>query len=178
MFISPLKIRWLFMIKAIIVPITWLAMLIWAFIRVPSSQGLFQQHTQLEGAKLSWAWLSALNSALGLYATLGVNIPDFTVSFPIFCPPLFCCTNMPILGWRGMRRMRERKYYVLEWRRGSWWLLVWDRQFIQLIIIPIAFTLGGFIGIAVTSAGISLYGEVLWDPLRCTVFMSLMNLRS
>ena len=81
MFISPLKIRWLFMIKAIIVPITWLAMLIWAFVRVPSSQGLFQQHTQLEGAKLSWAWLSALNSALGLYATLGVNIPDFTVGF-------------------------------------------------------------------------------------------------
>lgn len=45
--------------------------------------------------------------------------------------------------------------------------LVGNRQFIQLIIIPIGFTLGGFIGIAVTSAGINLYGEVLWDPLRC-----------
>ena len=55
-------------------------MLIWAFIRVPSSQGLFKQHTSLEGAALSWAWLSALNSALGLYSTLAVNIPDFTVS--------------------------------------------------------------------------------------------------
>ena len=36
----------------------------------------------------------------------------------------------------------------------------------QLLIIPIAFTLVGFIGIAVTSAGITLYdGKVLWDPL-------------
>lgn len=82
MFISPLRIRWLFMIKAIIVPATWIAMLIWAFVRVPSSQGLFEQKAVLDGPKLSWAWLSALNSALGLYATLGVNIPDFTVGYP------------------------------------------------------------------------------------------------
>lgn len=55
-------------------------MLIWAFVRVPSSEGLFKEHTALKGSELSWAWLSALNSALGLYATLAVNIPDFTVS--------------------------------------------------------------------------------------------------
>ena len=29
-----------------------------------------------------------------------------------------------------------------------------------------AFTLVGFIGLAVTSAGTVLYGQVLWDPLR------------
>lgn len=40
-----------------------------------------------------------------------------------------------------------------------------NRQSIQLLIIPLAFTICGFIGIAVTSAGQSLYGEVLWDPL-------------
>lgn len=39
-------------------------------------------------------------------------------------------------------------------------------QYVQLIIIPIAFTLAGFIGIAVTSAGAVLYGGVFWDPLR------------
>lgn len=38
-------------------------------------------------------------------------------------------------------------------------------QYVQLIIIPIAFTLIGFTGIAVTSAGIVLYGKILWDPL-------------
>lgn len=41
----------------------------------------------------------------------------------------------------------------------------WNRQSIQLLIIPVAFTFCGFIGIAVTNAGQSLYGEVLWDPL-------------
>lgn len=39
------------------------------------------------------------------------------------------------------------------------------RQYIQLLVIPVAFTLVGFIGIAVTSAGIVLYGSVLWNPL-------------
>jgi hypothetical protein len=40
------------------------------------------------------------------------------------------------------------------------------RQYIQFIIVPIAFTLASFVGIAVTSAGITLYGQVLWDPLK------------
>jgi len=38
------------------------------------------------------------------------------------------------------------------------------RQYVQLAIIPVAFTLVGFIGIAVTTAGQSLYGVTLWDP--------------
>ena len=40
------------------------------------------------------------------------------------------------------------------------------RQYIQIIIIPVGFTIASFIGIAVTSAGIALYGQVLWDPLK------------
>lgn len=35
----------------------------------------------------------------------------------------------------------------------------------QPLIIPVAFVLCSFAGIAVTSAGIQLYGEVLWNPL-------------
>lgn len=79
-FHSTLVIVTFFYAQAIIVPATWIAMLIWALVRVPSSHGLFDQQTSLKGAELSWAWLSALNSALGLYSTLAVNIPDFTVS--------------------------------------------------------------------------------------------------
>ena len=79
MFVSPQKIRWLFAAKGIIVPLAWLAMLIWAFVKVPSHGSLFQQKSSLSGSQLSWAWLSALNSALGIYSTLAVNIPDFTV---------------------------------------------------------------------------------------------------
>ncbi|KAI0027498.1 NCS1 nucleoside transporter family [Vararia minispora EC-137] len=125
MLISPHRIRWLFVAKAIIVPPTWLAMLIWAFVKVPVHKGIIAEHAALHGQSLSWAWLSALNSALGIYATLAVNIPDFT-------------------------------RYAQDERA----------QYIQAIIIPVAFTLCSFVGIAVTSAGVVLYGQVLWDPLK------------
>ncbi|KAL4071571.1 permease for cytosine/purines, uracil, thiamine, allantoin-domain-containing protein [Scleroderma yunnanense] len=123
--LSPQKIRWLFLVKGIVVPICWLAMVIWAFTRVPPSTGLFAQHATISGSQLSWSWLSALNSALGAYASLSVNIPDFT------------------------------RYAKNE-----------EAQFIQPLVIPVVFTLCSFAGIAVTSAGIQLYGEVLWDPLQ------------
>ena len=80
MFVSPQRIRWLFMLKAVIVPPAWIAMLIWAFVKVPSNTALLDQHSALSGSALSYAWLRAMNSALGIYATVAVNIPDFTVS--------------------------------------------------------------------------------------------------
>ncbi|KAG6837788.1 hypothetical protein H0H93_001715, partial [Arthromyces matolae] len=89
----------------------------------PASSPLVQN--TLHGSALAWAWLNALNSSLGLYATLAINIPDFT---------------------RYAKNERA--------------------QFVQLLIIPTAFTLVGFFGIAVTSAGEFIYGEVLWDPLK------------
>ncbi|KDR74147.1 hypothetical protein GALMADRAFT_251034 [Galerina marginata CBS 339.88] len=125
MFVSPQNIRHFFTVKGIIVPIAWLSILIWSFVKVPAKTSLDPLHTNLHGSALSWAWLSALNSALGIYATLAVNIPDFT---------------------RYAKNERA--------------------QFVQLIVIPVAFTLIGFAGIAVTSAGEILYGEILWDPLR------------
>lgn len=81
MFVSPQQIRWLFVAKGIIVPVAWLAMLIWAFVKVPvnANGGLLTETATLKGSELSFAWLSALNSALGIYSTLAVNIPDFTV---------------------------------------------------------------------------------------------------
>jgi nucleobase:cation symporter-1, NCS1 family len=79
MLVSPQRIRYLFVAKAFVVPPTWLAMLIWAFVKVPSHDGIIAAHSNLHGSSLSWAWLSALNSALGIYSTLAVNIPDFTV---------------------------------------------------------------------------------------------------
>ncbi|KAG2065216.1 NCS1 nucleoside transporter family [Suillus decipiens] len=124
LFMTPHKIRWLFFAKGVLTPIAWLAMIVWAFVKVPASQGLFSQHATIEGNSFSWAWLSALNSALGSYASLSVNIPDFT---------------------RYAKNERA--------------------QYVQPFIIPVVFTLCSFVGIAVTSAGIQLYGEVLWDPL-------------
>ncbi|KAG6908044.1 hypothetical protein DXG01_006406 [Tephrocybe rancida] len=128
--VHPQKIKHFFTAKSIIVPCAWLAILIWAMVRVPSSISLAPDRgplspTTLSGSQQAWAWLNALNSSLGLYATLSINIPDFT---------------------RYAKNERA--------------------QFVQLIIIPAAFTLVGFVGIAVTAAAEYIYGEILWDPLR------------
>jgi NCS1 family nucleobase:cation symporter-1 len=79
MLVSPQRIRYLFTAKSIIVPFAWLAIMIWSFVKVPAKIHLGLQHTSLGGSALAWGWLSALNSALGTYSTLSVNIPDFTV---------------------------------------------------------------------------------------------------
>ena len=80
MLVFPREIRWLFLAIAIIVLPTWFAILIWALVRVPPHSGLLTQKAVLRGNELSWGWLSALSLVLwGGYATLGVNIPDFTV---------------------------------------------------------------------------------------------------
>ncbi|KAK7041780.1 hypothetical protein VNI00_009069 [Paramarasmius palmivorus] len=111
-------------VKAFIVPLAFLIILIWAMVKAPPSVSLNQQ-TSISGGDFSWAWLSALNSALGIYATLSVNIPDFT---------------------RYAKNERA--------------------QYVQLAIIPTAFTLIAFVGIAVTSAGQVLYQDTLWDPTK------------
>ena len=80
MLVSPQKIRHLFTVKGIIVPIAWISILIWSYVKVPAKISLDPNHSGLKGNALSWAWLSAMNSAIGSYATLSVNIPDFTVS--------------------------------------------------------------------------------------------------
>lgn len=80
MLVSPQKIKWLFLAKALIVPPSWLALLIWALVKVPPSKGLFTLHPTVTGSDFSWAYLMGLNASLGSFATLAVNIPDFTVT--------------------------------------------------------------------------------------------------
>jgi cytosine/uracil/thiamine/allantoin permease len=48
-------------------------------------------------------------------------------------------------------------------------------QYVQLIVIPIAFTFCAFVGIACTSAGYVHYGDYYWDPLR-SAFSSILKI--
>jgi nucleobase:cation symporter-1, NCS1 family len=60
-------------------------------------------------------------------------------------------------------RTSKRSYLSLV----TWLFILTDTpssQYIQLIIIPTAFTLCAFFGLAVTSAGQTLYGATIWDP--------------
>ena len=68
----PNKLRWLFMVKSIIVPIAWIAILIWAF-RSTDGGEIFHQKPTVSGTKYSWAWLANWTAVIGNYATLSVN---------------------------------------------------------------------------------------------------------
>ncbi len=98
------------MAKAIIVPFAWLAILIWAMVKAPPRVSLEPKHATISGSDLSWAWLSALNSALGIYATLAVNIPDFTVRYITMALFTLFSNRMPSV----MPKMNERKTYSKE----------------------------------------------------------------
>ncbi|KAH8732015.1 uracil permease [Phaeosphaeriaceae sp. PMI808] len=73
----PNNLRWLFMAKSIIVPIAWIAILIWAFVATDGGE-MFDQKAKLEGSAYSWAFISSLTSAIGSFATLSVNQADFS----------------------------------------------------------------------------------------------------
>jgi nucleobase:cation symporter-1, NCS1 family len=69
----PNNLRWLFIVKSVIVPIAWIAILIWAFVSTNGGGDIFAQKPTIHGSAYSWAWLSSLTSVLGNFATLSVN---------------------------------------------------------------------------------------------------------
>ncbi|KAF1847860.1 uracil permease [Cucurbitaria berberidis CBS 394.84] len=74
----PNNLRWLFMAKSVIVPIAWIAILIWAFRSTDGGGVMFNQKAKLSGSAYSWAFLSSLTSVIGNFATLSVNQADFS----------------------------------------------------------------------------------------------------
>ncbi|KAH7066027.1 uracil permease [Paraphoma chrysanthemicola] len=73
----PNNLRWLFMVKSIIVPIAWISILIWAF-KATDGGEMFDHEATLSGSAYSWAFLSSLTSVIGNFATLSVNQADFS----------------------------------------------------------------------------------------------------
>jgi NCS1 nucleoside transporter family len=74
----PNNLRWLFLVKSIIVPIAWVAILIWAFVSTDNGGDMFNEKPTLHGSAYSWAFLSSLTSVIGNFATLSVNQADFS----------------------------------------------------------------------------------------------------
>ena len=154
--VSPQKIRWLFVATGIVVPVAWFSALIWSFVKVPTSETLLSQSSHLSGRALTWAWLRAMNTSIGANCSLIVDIMDFTVGFPptqVFLRSFFS---------RDMRRPKRSK---LQQFRTSARTDDSCSQYIQFLLVPLAHTFCAFVGIAVTSAGAVLYGDLLWDPL-------------
>lgn len=102
-----------------------LTMLIWAAVKVGGITQMFPEPK--ENPPPFWPmFFPQLTAMVGFWATLSLNIPDFT---------RFC---------------KSQK----------------DQALGQLIGLPTTMTLFSFIGIAVTSATIVIYGSAYWDPIE------------
>ena len=101
-----------------------LALLIWAVIRVGGVAKMFPPPP--DDPPPFWPiFFPQLTAMVGFWATLSLNIPDFT------------------------RYCRSQK----------------DQALGQLIGLPTTMTLFSFIGIAVTSATVVIFGQAIWDPI-------------
>ncbi len=120
------SIKKLLVFKAFFLPIAALALLIWAIYVVHGLGPILEEPSKFKSNAAFWDFFfPALTGMIGFWATLSLNIPDFT------------------------RYAKSQKAQI----KG------------QAIGLPTSMTLFSFIGVAVTSATIILYGEAIWDPL-------------
>lgn len=81
LYMHPNNLRYLFITKSILVPICFIAMLIWAFRSTGGTGGPLLAagaKATTHGSAYSYAWLSSMTAVIGNYATLSVNMPDFS----------------------------------------------------------------------------------------------------
>lgn len=123
-------IRFLLNIKAPLLIALGLALLGWAYVQAGGFGPILSQPSAFdEGGKQAgqfWSYFfPALTGMVGFWATLSLNIPDFS------------------------RYAKSQK----------------DQALGQAVGLPATMALYSFIGVAVTSATIIIYGEAIWDPV-------------
>src|SRR5690606_8046767 len=127
------SIKWLENLAAPFLVVVGLALLAWATSRAGGLAPILaasQALTHVPQDMSSWTWfvqvfLPGLTAMVASWATLSLNIPDFT------------------------RYCRSQREQLLG----------------QLYGLPTTMLLFSFIGVAVTSATLLLYGEAIWDPV-------------
>jgi NCS1 family nucleobase:cation symporter-1 len=129
------SIKWLETLSAPLLIVAGLALFWWAMVRAGGIGAMFAGATTLGGAQpfsfsLFLPWVTAM---VGFWATLALNIPDFT---------------------RFAKSQR-------------------DQGFGQTLGILTTMPLFAFIGIAVTSATVTIYGEALWNPVTLVARMTV-----
>lgn len=120
------SIRKLLVFKAIFLPFAALALLFWAISAANGLGPILAQPSKFHSSGEFWTFFfPALTGMVGYWATLSLNIPDFT------------------------RYAKSQRAQVIG----------------QAIGLPPSMTLFAFIGVAVTSATLIIYGNTIWDPL-------------
>lgn len=104
-----------------------LALLIWAYVKADGFGPMLSQPDRFETTKDFWrAFFPGLTAMVGFWATLSLNIPDFT------------------------REARSQK----------------DQAWGQFIGLNATMPFYAFVGVAVTSATVIIFGESIWDPVE------------
>jgi NCS1 family nucleobase:cation symporter-1 len=124
------SIRVLLNIKAPLLIALGLALLAWAYVQADGFGPMLSEPSAFDpgGPKAGQFWgffFPALTGMVGFWATLSLNIPDFS-------------------------------RYAYSQR---------DQALGQAIGLPTTMTLYSFIGVAVTSATVVIYGQAIWDPV-------------
>ncbi|KAH8926525.1 hypothetical protein BT69DRAFT_1317542 [Atractiella rhizophila] len=76
--IHPSKLRFLFILKVLVVPAVMIATVAWIADKAGGGGALLAAKSQVHGTAFTHAWLFSLNSVIGGYSTVAVNIPDFS----------------------------------------------------------------------------------------------------
>ena len=76
--IPPTRLRWLFLVKIVAAPVAAVATLGWIVHKAGGSGTLFDLPETVHGSARAWKWLSCMSAVTGSWATLAVNIPDFS----------------------------------------------------------------------------------------------------
>jgi NCS1 family nucleobase:cation symporter-1 len=121
------SIRWLESFAAPFLLIVGFGLLIWAYVNAGGFGPILSQPSKFQTAGEFWKFfIPSLTGMVGFWATLSLNIPDFT------------------------RYAKNQKAQMLG----------------QAIGLPPSMISFAFIGIAVTSATVIIYGEAIWDPVN------------
>jgi NCS1 family nucleobase:cation symporter-1 len=103
-----------------------LVLLFWAWNRAGGFGPILSQPSQFKTNREFWrAFVPGLTAMVGYWATLSLNIPDFT------------------------RFAKSQRDQIIG----------------QAISLPLTMTLYSFIGVAVTSATVIIFGQAIWDPV-------------
>jgi NCS1 family nucleobase:cation symporter-1 len=121
------SIRWLESVSAPFLIAVGLGLLYWAYDRGGGWGPILAQQSKFQTVGEFWDFfIPSLTGMVGFWATLSLNIPDFT------------------------RYARSQRAQMIG----------------QAIGLPPTMALYSFIGVAVTSATVVIYGEAIWDPVQ------------
>ena len=126
------SIRWLETYAAPFLIVMGLALLWWAYSKAGGFGEMLSTPSSIKEGEFGAVFFPNLTAMVGFWATLALNIPDFT---------RYCATQR-------------------------------DQALGQALGLPPTMALFAFIGVAVTSATVVIFGEAIWDPV---VLLSKMD---